>query len=66
MTDSEYGIDLIDEGTMDTVVDVYHPRWDEPKTFRYSDTSDYRDEAGCLDLKTFAEKVVIPDAEQEE
>ncbi len=63
-----YDITLLDDGTMDTVIEVSHPRWgDESQTFRYSDTSEYRDpETGYLDEDAFFEEVVIPDAEMEE
>ena len=62
----EYDVCLVDDGTMDTVVEVSHERWEEPRTYRYHDTSAYRDENGCVDMEAFAAEVVIPDAETEE
>lgn len=63
-----YEINLVDEGTMDTVVDVCHERWNGYQTFRYDGmiASEYRDENGVLDLDAFARDIVIPDAEEEE
>lgn len=63
---NEYNVYLIDDGTMDTVIKVNHERWAEPRVYRYTDTSDYRDESGSLDFDTFIADVVIPDAELEE
>lgn len=64
----EYDVYLCDDGTMDTVIEVCHERWEAPKEFRY-DTVEfamYLDEFGCLDLKAFAEDIVIPDAKLED
>ena len=62
----DYEVYLVDDGTMDTVVEVCHGRWPRCRTFRYSDASEYRDESGCLNFDAFAKDVVIPDAEMEE
>jgi len=63
-----YEVTLIDDGTLDTVVEVSHERWTEPKVYRYSTecAAAYRDNDGVLDMQAFADDVVIPDAELEE
>ena len=65
--DDKYDVTLLDEGTMDTVVEVYHSRWDEPKIYRYSTecAAVYRDNDGVLDMQSFVDDVVIPDAKLE-
>ena len=47
---------LLDDGTMDTVVEL-----PDGTEWRYSDTSDYRDDAGVLDFDTWAHDVVLPE-----
>jgi len=64
----EYDVSLEDDGTLDTVVEVRHDRWTEPRTYRYSTecAAAYRDNEGRLDMRAFVDDVVIPDAEMEE
>ena len=65
---NQYDVTLLDDGTMDTVVEISHKRWDEPKEYRYSTecASAYRDNDGVLDMQSFIDDIVIPDAELEE
>ncbi len=52
---------LIDDGTLDTVVET-----PDGKEWRYSDTSYYRDkDTGALDFERFCKDVVIPDYEND-
>lgn len=67
MNDVAYDCTLLDDGTMDTVVEVFDPITEQTREWRYSDTSDYRDpQSGALDEETFFAEVVIPDAECED
>ncbi len=48
---------LLDDGTLDTVVEL-----PDGTEWRYSDTSDYRDDdGGALDFEAWVTEVVIPD-----
>ena len=47
---------LLDDGTLDTVVQL-----PDGTEWRYSDTSECRDESGALDFDKFAQDVVLPD-----
>lgn len=63
----EYDVRLLDDGTLNTVIEVSAERWDDVQTYHYSQeaATAYRDEDGCLDLQAFANDVVIPDIEAE-
>lgn len=55
-------ITLLDDGTLDTVVELTCPDCGHVWEWRYSDTSGYRDEnTGALDTDTFFSDVVEPD-----
>ena len=47
---------LLDDGTMDTVVQL-----PDGTEWRYGDTSDYRDEDGTLHFEDWCFAVVLPD-----
>ena len=48
------GFDLIDDGTIDTVIEVHCNNCDRVWEERFSDTSDYRDpDTGILDFNAF-------------
>jgi len=62
----DYEITLLDDGTLDTVIEVSHPNFvngSEEMHFDGEFASEWRDDTGLLDLKGFAEDVVIPDCE---
>lgn len=61
-----FEFDLVDDGTMDTVVEV----WKNDRligTFRYDCefAAEYRDESGALDMDRFIEEVLMEDAEND-
>jgi hypothetical protein len=65
---SDLGIEhcmLLDDGTLDTVVEVTCPKCDKVRVLRYSDTSEYRDSDGALDEDRFFEEVVLDDFESD-
>lgn len=61
----EYYFTLGDDGTLDTVVEVFDKTSDKTVTWRYcmETASYYRDrETGCLDFDEFIDDIVGPDA----
>lgn len=63
----EFDGTLLDDGTMDTVAEVTDKATGKVREFRYSDSSEYRDEdSGALDEDQFFNDVVFPDAACEE
>ena len=50
---------LLDDGTMDTVVEFHCTRCNRTWEERFSDASDYRDEDGDLDLNAFVAELGI-------
>lgn len=61
---NEYQVNLIDDGTLDTVVVVYDVETGQTKTFHYSTerAAEYRDAEGELDLERFVKETVGPEA----
>lgn len=59
---NEYQCTLHDDGTLDTVIEVHDVTTGKSVTWRYSDTSEYRDCEGELDFDRFCEDTVGPDA----
>ena len=68
METETYKVSLLDDGTMDTVVEVTDKASGITREFRYDCelTGDYRDESGALDEASFFADVVITDAESDE
>lgn len=63
----KYDVWLCDDGTIDTVVEYTCPDCGRTHEFRYSDTSDYRDQrTGALRERSFFRDIVIPDIESDE
>ena len=61
----EFSVTLLDDGTMDTVVEVTDKQTNKTRKYRYDLESacEYRDEnTGCLDFETFCTDIVFPDA----
>lgn len=61
---NEYQVTLGDDGTLDTVVEVFDVTSGKLLTWRYSheSASYYRDAEGYLDLEAFVRDTVGPDA----
>lgn len=63
----EYDFDLLDDGTMDTVVEVMDCDTGQIRMYRYSDTSEYRDpDSGSLNFDRFVGEVVLPNADADD
>jgi hypothetical protein len=59
---------ICDDGTLDTVVEVYCDICGYFHEFRYAmeASNPYRDDTGALDVTRFAAEVVVPDFEFDE
>lgn len=58
----EYHFTLGDDGTMDTVVEVFDVTTGKTETWRYNPEMAYRDFDGSLDFNAFIDDIVGPDA----
>jgi hypothetical protein len=63
----EFSVGLVDDGTLDTVIEIEHAPCGTVWEWRYDleTAADYRDETGFLDLPRFLEEIVEPDLESD-
>lgn len=57
-----YDFTLDDDGTMDTVVEIFDHTTGQTVTWYYTDASEYRDVDGVLDLSRFVDAVLAVEA----
>lgn len=63
-----YEFELVDDGTLDTVIQVTDPVTGDTREYRYSQefVAEYRDNDGVLDLLAFCDEVVYDDVADDE
>ena len=61
-----YEFELVDDGTLDTVVSIRNTDTDVTHEYRYLDTSAYRDEDGYLYFDQFVRDYVWDDISDDE